>query len=231
MNTRINLVNTSNIGKQEEFSRLFVKYGYSHGALKFKKIDLDEIDAAPEMVAAMKAVAASQLNNTKSILIDDTSLDIDGAPDAGVSIRKWLDEEPEKFKQFIGRPATFRCILAYALEYDKDQNTVCVAIGEVRGKISEPREKLDVKSFGFDPVFVPDGSDKTLAEAKPDEHNARALAVENLMKGQVKNILCTLPNLWTGKWQQKTQPKAVLFQPAPVVSGTTETSVASPVLS
>jgi XTP/dITP diphosphohydrolase len=202
--TTINIVNTSNKGKIAEFSRLFAKHGYVNDKLVFKGVDLNEIDAEPEMVAAMKAVMAAKHHGLPNVLIDDTSLDIEGAPGAGVNIRWILDNEPDKFQKYIGKPATFRCILAYA----NLQGVVNLAVGEIKGTISAKRELPGVKSFGFDPVFLPNLHDKTLAEAKPDECNARAIAVQHLLTHQVKRLFIPQPELWKGKWQQHS-----LFEP------------------
>lgn len=64
-------------------------------------------------------------------------------------------------------------------------------LGRSRGTVRDP---------SFDPVFLPDGSDKTLAEDKPDEVNARAKAVDNF----VKDIPFAIANPifdWEGEYQ------------------------------
>ena len=58
-----------------------------------------------------------------------------------------------------------------------------IARGECNGKITE--EKRGTEGFGFDPVFVPDGYDKTFAELGPEVKNRishRAKALEELEK-------------------------------------------------
>ena len=55
--------------------------------------------------------------------------------------------------------------------------------------------------FSFDPIFEPEGSDKTLAEDKPDEVSARAKAVEAF----VKDIPFAIVNPifeWNGAYQE-----------------------------
>lgn len=71
--------------------------------------------------------------------------------------------------------------------------------GIVNGKIVQHRGDSD---FGFDPYFEPDGTDKTLAEDKPDERNARFLAIENLVNNNVKYIRDPIYE-WDGKWQHE----------------------------
>jgi len=43
------------------------------------------------------------------------------------------------------------------------------ATGEVSGKIVQPRGEA---KFGFDPIFQPEGEEKTFAEMTPDEKNS-----------------------------------------------------------
>lgn len=174
-------LNTSNQGKLEEFKRLFAKYGYE---LDVSNIDLKEIDADPISVVTQKATQAGE-----GILIEDTSLDIEGAS-VGVNVR-WLLDHLSELK---GRKATWTVLLAYRLG-DK----ILIFEGKVNGKIVEGNGK---GGFGFDPVFLPDGATQTLAQAKPDEVNARAKAVQALIHG---NVLTTRPLIenWKGPWQHE----------------------------
>ncbi len=54
--------------------------------------------------------------------------------------------------------------------------------GEIQGVIT--REKHGLQGFGYDPVFLPDGFDRTFAEMELAEKNRishRALAVQKLI--------------------------------------------------
>lgn len=209
MKTRFNLINTSNKGKKAEFTRLFSQYDYQLGDSVFKSVDLPEIDADAETVAAMKAKTAAEKHGVACVLIDDTSLDIAGHPDASVNIRKWLDESPEKFASCVGLSATFRCILAFT----EDNQIAYLAMGEVLGHICEPKFGLNGQGFGFDPVFQPNGSDESLAQAKPDKFNARALAVQSLFANKLKSVV--IPEQWD-QWQDiqknKTDERKIEFK-------------------
>lgn len=57
------------------------------------------------------------------------------------------------------------------------------------------------EGFEFDEVFLPVGSTKTLAEAKPDSVNARYKAVQNFAKGEPAYFLEPIEQ-WNGKWQE-----------------------------
>ncbi|MDP1879318.1 MAG: non-canonical purine NTP pyrophosphatase [Parachlamydiaceae bacterium] len=173
-------LNTSNLRKFEEFKYLFAKYG---SILETTHFDLKEIDADPIKVVAHKA---SQLG--ENIIVEDTSLDVKGAS-FGVNIRWLLDHLTE----YEGRKAEWIVLLAF-----RQDNEIYIYKGSVSGIIVLPRGSA---GFGFDPVFLPNGSTKTLAESKPDLFNARAKAVESLLKGDVWTKHSIIEN-WEGSWQK-----------------------------
>ena len=172
-------LNTSNAGKLREFQNLFLKYRVK---LLDTQFDIEEIDADPITVIAHKA---SQLDEL--ILIDDTSLDIEDAT-VGVNIR-WLIDH---LNDYIGHKAIWRVLLAY-----RTGDQVFIYKGEIHGTIAAAR---GYNGFGFDPFFLPEGAEQTLAEFKPDEYNARALAVDALMKGEHCEIAKAIYE-WDGPWQ------------------------------
>lgn len=173
-------LNTSNQGKFEEFKRLFAQGGE---ILSATHRDLKEIDADALTVITHKA---SQLE--ENILVDDTSLDIEGM-DCGIHVRWLLDH----LSQYAGRAATFTVLLGHHRGEE-----IHIYQGSVSGMIVHPEGE---GGFGFDPIFLPDGAQETLAKFKPDHLNARALAVEALLNEQ---IYATRPLLkqWDGPWQE-----------------------------
>lgn len=173
-------LNTSNQGKLAEFQRLFALHG---SAIEASYHDLAEIDADPIQVVAHKA---SQLD--ENVIVEDTSLDIEGAS-VGVNIRWLLDH----LSEHVGRKAEWTVYLAF-----RRDNEVHIYQGKLTGTIVHSRGE---KGFGFDPVFLPDGTEKTLAESKPDIFNARAQAVENLIKGNLYKKHPAIKN-WNGPWQR-----------------------------
>jgi len=172
-------LNTSNKGKLQEFQRLFSKHG-AH--LNASDIDLKEIKADPMTVVVHKA---SQVG--ESVLVEDTSLDIEGA-EVGIDVR-WLLHHLE---EYAGRRAHWRVLLAY-----REGDWVYVYEGKIDGTIVPHRGK---EGFGFDPVFLPDGSEYTLAQEKLDEVNARAKAVDSLF---MDKPIAKFPPIkdWKGEWQ------------------------------
>jgi XTP/dITP diphosphohydrolase len=128
--------------------------------------------------AVKKAVAASAAAGLAA-LADDTGLEVealDGAPgvrsaryagpdgDTNANNRKLLDElgglPTDK------RRAVFRCVIALC-DTDGEVSTV---EGVTEGTIlTAPR---GVEGFGYDPLFLPDGHERTYAEMSPGEKNA-----------------------------------------------------------
>lgn len=172
-------LNTSNWGKYQEYKYLFAKHKQT---LEITTIDLKEIQSDPLTTIVHKA---SQMDD--QVLVEDTSLDVEGA-DVGVNVRWLLD----RLTEYEGRQAVFRVLLAY-----KSSNKVFVYQGEVQGTIVSPKGN---SGFGFDALFRPKGEFETLAEAKPERVNARAIAINHLFTGKVHQIMPVIEK-WKGDWQ------------------------------
>lgn len=121
---------------------------------------------------------------------DDTGLEVEalgGAP--GVRSARYAPGEGhdsaanmalllENMKEMENRKARFRTVIA--LIKDGALHTVD---GVVEGQIL--RQPAGCAGFGYDPVFMPEGWDKTFAEATADEKNAvshRGRAVAKLLR-------------------------------------------------
>lgn len=172
-------LNTSNKGKLLEFEQYFAEYGMT---LTATEIDIKEIVADPLTVVVHKA---SQIG--EEILVEDTSLDVEGA-EVGINVRWLLDH----LSTFVGQKASQRVLLAYL-----KKGLVYVYEAKVDGTIVLPRGS---GGFGFDPIFLPNGSDETLAQAKPFAVNARAKVVEAFVKGPPSVVTPAMTH-WNGPWQ------------------------------
>lgn len=139
-------------------------------------------------------------NYNMSVFADDTGLEVDalgGAPgiysaryaggeghDSEANMTKLLGELGEN----NNRKARFRTAIALILKEDGSGNiTEKLFEGIVRGEII--KERRGGEGFGYDPIFQPEGYDRTFAELGPDvknkiSHRARAVArlVEYLRK-------------------------------------------------
>jgi XTP/dITP diphosphohydrolase len=174
-------LNTGNPDKLKEFQKYFEKYGWR---LSMTTADLKEIDATPELVAMHKA---SQMPDY--VLVEDTSLDVEGA-DVGINVKYLIDTLDEH----VGSRATWTVFLSF-----KDHGHVYTFKGDVKGTIVKPQGDV---GFGFDPYFLPNGASKTLAENKPEEYNARALAIKALLNGEIHSHGPEITD-WAGPWQRE----------------------------
>jgi len=120
---------------------------------------------------------------------DDTGLEVDalnGAP--GVYSARYAGEEAtyadnviKLLEEMIGkvkRTARFRTVIALILDRRE-----YLFEGKVEGTILT--ENHGNKGFGYDPVFLPDGYDRSFAEMAPDEKNSishRGRATEALVQ-------------------------------------------------
>lgn len=113
----------------------------------------------------------------KACFADDTGLEVDalgGAP--GIHTARYAGEGKSSeanidllLKNLEGkevRTARFRTVIAYI---DPDGGAHCFE-GVVEGSITTQRSK-GVEGFGYDPVFMPEGYDKTFAQIPLDEKN------------------------------------------------------------
>ena len=119
---------------------------------------------------------------------DDTGLEVDalnGAPgvysaryageqkDANDNMDKLLSELSDK----PNRKANFKTVIALNLNGKQNLFT-----GIINGKIIE--EKIGTNGFGYDPIFVADGYEKTFAELSMEEKSTishRGIAVKELI--------------------------------------------------
>jgi XTP/dITP diphosphohydrolase len=81
------------------------------------------------------------------------------------------------------RSACFKTVIALILDGNE-----FIFEGKIQGQITN--EKRGLNGFGYDPVFIPAGHEKTFAQMEPNQKNAishRAIAVNKLVKFLNKN--------------------------------------------
>ena len=142
--------------------------------------------------ALIKAHAIAPKHAGAWVLADDSGLEVDalgGAP--GVRSARYAGRDGDtpannalllkNLAEVPDRSARFTCAMALVAP----DGTEHVVTGHCNGRIR--REASGKGGFGYDPLFEPDGYDRTFAELMPDEKNAishrgRALA-------QIRRIL------------------------------------------
>jgi non-canonical purine NTP pyrophosphatase, rdgB/HAM1 family len=159
--------------------------------------EIEETGQTFEENAIIKAVAVSRLRPKKTVIADDSGLEIealDGRPGIfsaryaglnatdGENIDKVL-QELEALRS-ANRTARFRCVIAVA----RGGELLNIVSGEVVGTIGRlPRGE---NGFGYDPVFVPEGFGQTFAELAPKIKNGishRAQAAKRLRQFLIGN--------------------------------------------
>ena len=126
---------------------------------------------------------SSNRQSISGVFADDTGLEIDalgGKP--GVYTARWAGEPAANRKKALSelagkcdRGAQFRTVITLI----KANGERLAVSGIVRGRIAE--EEYGVGGFGYDPVFIPEGYDKTFGELPAEvknsiSHRSRALA-------------------------------------------------------
>ena len=145
--------------------------------------DVPETENTLEGNAELKARAYFKITSLPCFA-DDTGLEVealDGAP--GVYSARYSGEggnAESNMNKVLGalqnqknRRARFRTVIAWF-----DGTKIQLFEGILNGEIGF--EKRGIHGFGYDPLFIPDGYSKTLAELGPEEKNKishRALAV------------------------------------------------------
>lgn len=193
---------TSNRKKVEEIRKIFDSMGMKP---RFYTLDdfpeckeAEEDGVTFEENAVKKAVQIFKCTKMTAIA-DDSGLEVDalnGAPgvysaryagepsDDFANSRKLLDELKDVTDDKRG--ARFVCCIALA-----EPDGVKTFMGYVKGRIG--KEMRGVNGFGYDPLFFPEGHDRTFAEMDDTEKNAmshRGEALRELQKylgGKVLN--------------------------------------------
>lgn len=159
-------------------------------------IDWEESGATFHENAAIKARAVSA-HTDQWVLADDSGLEVDAlGGEPGVHSARWAgtdgDDEANRRKlleKLEGIPkekrqARFVCCLALSTSengFTKSPHGVRYFVGALDGSIATKARGLG--GFGYDPLFIPKGGRKTLAELSAEEKNVlshRRRALDNL---------------------------------------------------
>ena len=128
--------------------------------------------------AIIKAVEASRFGGGELFLSDDSGLCVDAlGGEPGVKSARYAPTNDERIEKVlknleragdgVSRGAQFVCSMALC---NADGKVLHTTEDICRGKIVfEPKGE---GGFGYDPIFVPDGFNATLAEISQDEKNA-----------------------------------------------------------
>ncbi len=174
--SRIYLI-TSNRHKVEEASIALKPFGIEVKQLPIKRLEIQSDDLVEIAIFSLREVI--NLVNERPLVVEDAGLFIPalkGFPGPYSSfVYKTIGCQGilKLMKDIDDRRAYFKSVVVY---YDDDVG-MKVFEGTVWGRIAT--EIRGSQGFGFDPIFVPEGSNKTFAEMGPEEktkysHRGRA---------------------------------------------------------
>jgi XTP/dITP diphosphohydrolase len=178
------VIATHNAGKLKEIRELLAPYGIDCvGAAELGLPEPEEIGNTFVDNAELKAREAADLSGLPA-LADDSGISVDalhGNP--GIFSARWAEDENghRDFRRAMervwneveaagdeaGHDAHFVCALAIAWP---DNGQAEAFEGKVFGTLVWPPR--GDKGFGYDPMFVPTGYDRTFGEFEPDEKHA-----------------------------------------------------------
>jgi len=167
------IVATNNKNKAREIREILPQYE----VLTLEDINFfDDIEESGETFlenAIIKAKAVSVLTDDV-VLADDSGLEVDflnGAP--GVYSKRFADSDNARIDKMLAllgdttnRTARFKCSVALVQRGE----LVADFEGILEGSIAYSREGEN--GFGYDPIFIPDGYDVSLACLTPEEKNS-----------------------------------------------------------
>lgn len=139
--------------------------------------ELQELD--PEKIIAEKLNEAKKQKEGK-FFVEDTSMYIDCLNGFPGPLIKWLKQSlningiAELVHKYENKEATVKTVIGYT-----DRKDTYFFTGELKGTIVSPRGDAN---FGFDPIFQPEGHDKTMAEMTPEEKNSISMRKKALTK-------------------------------------------------
>jgi len=184
--------NQKKINEIQTIAREFGLEVISRDDAGLSPVEIEETGETFEENALLKALAIMELSGCPAVA-DDSGLEVDwldGAP--GVYSARFAGEDCDDLANnrkllelMAGVPSdrrTARFVSAIALAYP-DGKTLVVR-GMTEGRLLE--EARGTGGFGYDPLFVPEGHDRTYAELPPDEknkisHRGKALAALKAM--------------------------------------------------
>ena len=173
---------TGNINKFNEARSILGPYGIAVGMLRLKG---DEIQSENLKEIAETSVKNAYQRCQLPIFVEDAGLFVDAlsgfpGPYAAYVYKTVHNSGILKLMEnIVDRSAKFQSVIAYC----DDQNPCKPQgfFGEVKGEITlTEREQQGKSGFGFDPIFQPQGNEKTFAEMSIKEKNGyshRAMAI------------------------------------------------------
>ena len=172
---------TGNKGKFEEVKAVIP-------GVKKLDIDLPEIQSLDSQAIIAEKMKAAFEHQEGQFIVEDNSLVLEGMNGLPGPLIKWFlksigNKGIVKLSEIFGSKAETMVVIGYA----KDKDNIEYFEGIISGTIVPQRGD---KGFGWDPIFLPDGYEKTFGEMEMEEKNKfsmRRIAVEKLKGFLVKS--------------------------------------------
>ncbi|TFB24960.1 XTP/dITP diphosphatase [Filobacillus milosensis] len=183
---------TTNQGKLKEFQEMFQSLDIEMVSLMGAFDDVEDVEETGSTFEANARLKAETYCNRYNVpvMADDSGLAVNvlnGEPGIYSARYAGLDKNDDAnieklLKNLEGvteRSAAFISVIAYA----KPEEETIIAEGQCKGEITQ--ERRGINGFGYDPVFIPEGYNQTMAELGPDVKNQishRKLALDAMIK-------------------------------------------------
>ncbi|MCT7942920.1 RdgB/HAM1 family non-canonical purine NTP pyrophosphatase [Shewanella holmiensis] len=172
---------SGNKGKLNEFDQMLAKFNIQ--VLAQSQFDVPEVaETGTTFVenAIIKARHAASVTG-KPAIADDSGIEVDALDgEPGIYSARYSGEgatELSNYQKLLAemtskphRAARFQCVLVYMRHAKDPTPIICQAAWEGTIALAPQGEQ----GHGYDPIFIPQGFDKTAAELTSDEKNAHS---------------------------------------------------------
>lgn len=147
-----------------------------------EQIDLDlvEIQSLDPYIIITEKLKEAIKTQKGEFFVEDTSLYLDCLNGFPGPLIKWFKDSLsiKGIAELVSKYKNKKAIVKTIIGYSNGENINFFA-GELQGKIVNPRGE---SNFGFDPIFLPDGHHKTMAEMSTEEKNVISMRKKALLK-------------------------------------------------
>jgi inosine triphosphate pyrophosphatase len=162
---------TGNANKLREAKQILTGFD-----IESNDVDLPEIQEVNEQLIIEDKIRHALKLFDSEVFVEDTSLCFDAFNGLPGPLVKWFMKNVglrglvDMLSVYSDKTAYAKCYMGYGIPAkDGADEKILVFEGVVKGRIVEP---LGDTRFGWDPIFLPDGHDKTFAQMTGEEKNA-----------------------------------------------------------
>ncbi|MFA5259250.1 MAG: non-canonical purine NTP pyrophosphatase [Candidatus Pacearchaeota archaeon] len=143
-------------------------------------IDLPEIQELDPRKIIEEKLKEARKNHSGEFFCEDTSVYLECLNGFPGPLIKWFKKsiEIDGIYCLVSKYENNNAVAKTIIGYSKGEE-INFFEGEIKGKIVSPRGKRD---FGWDPIFQPNGHDKTMAEMTLEEKNKISMRKQALEK-------------------------------------------------